>query len=76
MEVRYIISLLLTSFACVDCIMWNLEPGSRKCLKEELQQNVPVVGEYEVSEAPGQTIDYIVRHVTDLATNIPINLFR
>lgn len=60
MEVRYIVSLLVTYFVSVDCIMWNLEPGTRKCLKEELQQNVPVVGEFEVSEAPGQTIDYIV----------------
>lgn len=60
MEVRYIISLLVTTFVSVDCIMWNLEPGTRKCLKEELQQNVPVIGEFEISEAPGQTVDYIV----------------
>lgn len=60
MELRYIVSLLVTYLISVDCIMWNLEPGTRKCLKEELQQNVPVVGEFEVSEAPGQTIDYIV----------------
>lgn len=40
--------------------MWNLEPNTQKCLKEELQQNVPVVGEYEVSEAPGQVIDCVV----------------
>lgn len=60
MELRYILALVVIYFVSVDCIMWNLEPSTRKCLKEELQQNVPVVGEFEVSEAPGQTIDYIV----------------
>jgi len=41
--------------------MWNLQPNTQKCLKEELQQNVPVIGDFEVSEAPGQKIDYIVK---------------
>ncbi|GLV43406.1 baiser [Carabus blaptoides fortunei] len=41
--------------------MWNLEPNTQKCLKEELQQNVLITGEFEVSEAPGQKIDYVVR---------------
>lgn len=45
----------------VDCIMWNLEPNTQKCLKEELQKNVLVTGEFDVSEAPGQKVDYIVR---------------
>lgn len=40
--------------------MWNLEPNTHKCLKEELQQNVQVLGEFDVSEAPGQKIDYLV----------------
>lgn len=44
--------------------MWNLEPNTQKCLKEELQQNVLITGEFEVSEAPGQKIDYVVRVVT------------
>lgn len=60
MEVHCILTVLVSFLISVECIMWNLEPGSRKCLKEELQQNVPVVGDFEVSEAPGQTIDYIV----------------
>lgn len=63
MEVRYLFSVLISFLVSVDCIMWNLEPGARKCLKEELQQNVPVVGEFEVSEAPGQTIDYVVSFI-------------
>lgn len=40
--------------------MFHLPPNAVKCLKEELQQNVPVTGEFEVSEAPGQTVDYVV----------------
>jgi len=41
--------------------MWTLQPNTQKCLKEELQGNVPVVGEFEVSEAMGQKVDYVVR---------------
>lgn len=43
-----------------DGIMWYLEPNTQKCLKEELQQNDLVTGEYEVSPAPGQKVHYIV----------------
>lgn len=42
-------------------IMWYLEPNTQKCLKEELHQNDLVTGEYEVSQAPGQKVHYIVR---------------
>nr|BAM18299.1 integral membrane protein, Tmp21-I [Papilio xuthus] len=41
--------------------MWSLAPNTQKCLKEELHANVLVAGEYEVGEAPGQRVDYIVR---------------
>lgn len=75
MEERYILHLLFSFLVSVDCIMWNLEPGTRKCLKEELQQNVPVVGEFEVSEAPGQTIDYIVSLVTINLSRYFVNCF-
>lgn len=60
METKFCFFLLISFVISAECIMWNLEPGTRKCLKEELQQNVPVIGEFEVSEAPGQKIDYIV----------------
>lgn len=46
--------------AHINCIMWTLQPNTQKCLKEELLQNVPVTGEFEVSEALGQKIDYVV----------------
>lgn len=44
----------------VQCIMWYMEPNARKCLKEEIQGNVLVNGEYEVSEVPGQKINFLV----------------
>ena len=43
-----------------QCIMWYMEPNTRKCLKEEIQGKVLVSGEYEVSEVPGQKVDFIV----------------
>ncbi|XP_050295413.1 transmembrane emp24 domain-containing protein bai [Anthonomus grandis grandis] len=52
--------VLLSLVLSINCISFNLEPNTRKCLKEELQGNVPVIGEFEVSEQPGQKIDYIV----------------
>lgn len=52
--------ILFCTIISVNCVMFNLEPNTQKCLKEELQQNVPVIGEFEVSEAPGQTIDCVV----------------
>lgn len=49
-------------------IMFNLEPNTQKCLRDEMQAHQLVLGEYEVSDAPGQKIDYVVRG--------PINLCR
>lgn len=44
----------------VDGIMWKLQPNTQKCLKEELQSDVLVTGDYEVQDAPGQKVDYVV----------------
>ncbi|XP_057660800.1 transmembrane emp24 domain-containing protein bai [Diorhabda carinulata] len=60
MEITYFGLIFVTFLVSSNCIMWNLEPNTRKCLREELQQNIPVIGEFEVSEAPGQTVDYVV----------------
>jgi len=53
-----VIGLLIVS---VDGIMWKLQPNAQKCLKEELQSDVLVTGDYEVQDAPGQKVDYVVR---------------
>lgn len=55
-----ILALLLCFILRVDGIMWKLKPNTQKCLREELQSNVLVTGDYEVSEAPGQKVDYVV----------------
>ena len=52
------ISVLCT--VCVKGIMFHAVPNGQKCLREEIRQNVLIVGEYEVSHAPGQKLDYVV----------------
>lgn len=60
MNYIFVLLTVICAVLNVDCIMWNLEPNTQKCLKEELQKNVLITGEFEVSEAPGQKIDYVV----------------
>jgi len=55
-----VIALLIVS---VNGIMWKLQPNAQKCLKEELQSDVLVTGDFEVQDAPGQKVDYVVRTV-------------
>lgn len=51
---------LCALFSYVNCVMFHLTPNTQKCLKEDIQANQLVMGEYEVSDVPGQVIDYIV----------------
>jgi len=44
----------------VDSLMFHLEANARKCLAEEIRQNILVTGEYEVSEMPGQQVNMMV----------------
>lgn len=56
----------LTVFVSVsESIMFHLPPGGQKCLREELRQNVLISGEYDVSEAPGQRVNYVVHICLD-----------
>ncbi|KAI5636754.1 emp24/gp25L/p24 family/GOLD domain-containing protein [Phthorimaea operculella] len=74
MEVYYLVFLLSVFWHGTEGIMWSLAPNTQKCLKEELHANVLVAGEYEVTEAAGQRIDYIVRdsknHILSQKENI------
>ncbi|XP_017139688.1 transmembrane emp24 domain-containing protein bai [Drosophila miranda] len=45
----------------IGSVMFNLAPNTQKCLKEDIQANQLVMGEYEVSDVPGQIIDYVAR---------------
>lgn len=57
-DVRALLAIFLIAQA--HGIMFYLEPNTHKCLKEEVQADVLVSGEYEVSEAMGQKTDYVV----------------
>lgn len=48
----------LVSFS--EGISFHLPANSQKCLREELRQHVLISGEYDVSEASGQRVDYVV----------------
>ncbi|XP_059058242.1 transmembrane emp24 domain-containing protein bai [Achroia grisella] len=61
MEVYYLLFVLSVFWHGSEGIMWSLAPNTQKCLKEELHANVLVAGEYEVTEAAGQRIDYVIR---------------
>lgn len=37
-----------------------MQPNSRKCLREELRENILVKGVYEVSQVDNQQVDYVV----------------
>ena len=60
MNLYYLWLVFLSGLIAVDGIMWHLEPNTRKCLREELQSDVLVTGEYEVSDVFGQKVDYTV----------------
>jgi len=51
-----ILSLALLAFE-VSGLMFDLQPNGRKCLKEEVQKDALVTGDYEISELPGQRTD-------------------
>ncbi|XP_058443211.1 transmembrane emp24 domain-containing protein bai [Malaya genurostris] len=44
-----------------QAIMFRLQPNMQKCLKDDMQGNQIVAGEYEVMGAPGQKVNYVVR---------------
>lgn len=60
MIVNFLIIGLLLFVSRVQCIMWHMEPGTTKCLKDEVQGHVAVIGEYGVSEVPGRKVDFVV----------------
>ncbi|XP_055523331.1 transmembrane emp24 domain-containing protein bai [Wyeomyia smithii] len=53
--------LLLFGVYQSQAIMFRLQPNLQKCLRDDMQGNQIVAGEYEVTGAPGQKINYVVR---------------
>ncbi|CAB4066952.1 TMED10 [Lepeophtheirus salmonis] len=60
MNVPSSVSLVLILASTCHALMFHLEPNGRKCLKEEINKDILVSGEYEVTEVPGQVVDLIV----------------
>lgn len=52
--------VLVSTYTLVVGVMFNIKPNAQKCLKEDIQPNQLVKGEYEVTTVPGQLMDYIV----------------
>ena len=44
----------------VEAIMFQLHPNNHKCLVEKVHAKTLVTGEYEVTEFPGQVVDFQV----------------
>lgn len=60
--VQSFILFFLTSLLAyrVDCLRFHLKPGASRCIKEEIRQDVLIVGDFEVTEHEGQKVDYVV----------------
>lgn len=55
-------------------IRFDLQPNSKKCIKEEMRKNLLAVGEYEVSSLPGTSVDFQITdskgHTALIRTNV------
>lgn len=60
--VRYLFYLIVTFLIIfeIDGLRFHLKPGASRCVKEEIRQNVLIVGDFEVSDVLNQKVDYVV----------------
>ncbi|XP_011310091.1 transmembrane emp24 domain-containing protein bai isoform X2 [Fopius arisanus] len=56
-----LVTCLVMMIIDVQGIMFYLEANGRKCLREELQAQTFLSGEYQASDVPGQRVDYVVK---------------
>lgn len=56
----HLFAVCLCAIGSANAIMFKLEPNTQKCLRDELHANQLVLGDYEVTDVPGQQIDYVV----------------
>jgi hypothetical protein len=67
-DVGLSVLLVVTLYAPMGYpLMFQLQPNSQKCLREEVHKDVLVSGDYEISEVPGQTVDL---HVSQLIAKV------
>jgi len=57
MDLKFILLALSLLTLEVFGLMFDLQPNGRKCLREEVQKDVLVTGDYEISEVAGQRTD-------------------
>ena len=60
MKKGLVVACLLALTTRSLAISFRLEPEVRKCVKEEVHKDVLVVGEYRLSDVPGQRTDLVV----------------
>lgn len=60
--IRCSILVVVICLSSVNSLMFMLSPNHKKCLREEIHKDVLVTGEYELSDAPGQTASLKVIH--------------
>ena len=57
----FVIALIFgVTLNVAESLMFRLQPSAKKCLREEIHKDVLVSGDYEITEAPGQTVDLAV----------------
>ena len=54
------LAIVLAAIMHARAIMFQLQPNNHKCLVEKVHAKTLVTGEYDVSEFPGQIVDFQV----------------
>lgn len=57
-----VLILMIYSTSFTSSLMFQLQPGGQKCLREEVHKDVLVTGDYEITEVPGQVVDLHVSY--------------
>ena len=60
MQPQIVVLVLSALVSQLNGLMFELQPNGRKCLRDEVQKDVLVTGEFEISEVHGQRTDLLV----------------
>lgn len=52
------IVLIIGQHNHVESVRFDLQPNTKKCLKEEMRKDLLVVGEYDITPVPGTNVDF------------------
>ncbi|XP_025203385.1 transmembrane emp24 domain-containing protein bai-like isoform X2 [Melanaphis sacchari] len=56
-----LLMIYLSLLSIGSSIRWHMQPNNRKCLREELRENILIKGEYEVTQVDNQQVDYVIK---------------